>query len=103
MYRFAIKGYRILGEPKFVITIAKNSLDSLVQWVSLCFIYFVQLDNVACRNYLIDKFLLISEKYHFDSTRKHCITLSNIIIKNLVLLKTPRSSREASLKVLKLS
>ena len=78
--------------------------DSIVQWVSLCFIFFNQVTGVVCRNFLIKHFLYIAEKYDIDSIlEKHCRTLANIFLKNSSKLNSPHSAKEANLKVIKLS
>ena len=77
--------------------------DSVVQWCILCLIFFTQLQSIECRIFVTDAFFSISECYFFGVTAKHCRILSNIFMKNYAILCTPRSIKESSLKVLKLS
>ena len=56
-----------------------------------------------CRIFVTDAFFSIPECYLFGVTPKHCRILSNVFMKNYTILCTPRSNKEFSLKVLKLS
>ena len=77
--------------------------DHLVQWCIYCFVLFTQIGRQICRTFLINLFISISEKWHFNISLKHCTILSNIFFKNYSLFRSPRSSKETSLKVLKLN
>ena len=75
--------------------------DHLVQWCIYCFVLFTQIGERVCRTFLMNLFISISEKWHFNISLKHSRILSNIFLKNYALFRSPRSSKEASLKVLK--
>lgn len=79
--------------------------DTLVQWVIFSFILFTQIpdEDLDCRNNISNKFFVISELYDFNVTLKHCRTFANILINNKTRQITPKSTKEANLKVLKLS
>ena len=77
--------------------------DHLVQWCIYCFVLFTQIGERVCRTFLINLFISISEKWHFNISLKHSKILSNIFLKNYFLFRSPRSSKEAFLKVLKLN
>ena len=73
-----------------------RSNDCVVQWALLCFLFFNQVPGEFCRNFLINTFLYISEKYSFNTTEKHCRTLANIYVKNTKKLNTPDCFKEKS-------
>ena len=77
--------------------------DCIVQWCIFCLIFFVQLSNIKCHNFVANAFVFISNFYEFNVLPKHCRILANIFLANYSILCTPRSTKEASLKVLKLS
>ena len=77
--------------------------DHLVQWCIYCFVLFTQIGEWVCRTFLINLFTSISEKWHFNISLKNSRILSNIFLKNYLLFCSPRSSKEASLKLLKLN
>ena len=77
--------------------------DCTVQWIVYCYIFFATSNSEVCRSFLINQFLFISERFSLAMHTRHARTLSNIFLKNAVVLQTPRSSREAAVKVLKLS
>ena len=77
--------------------------DSTVQWIVYCFIFFVTLSTEVCRNFLLSQFISISNKFNLSMNTKHARILANIFLKNDALLKTPRSSRETGIKILKLA
>lgn len=77
--------------------------DGLVQWSLFCFIVFSSFTDDVCRNVMVNAFMHVGTKYNFYVEKKHCRTLSNILLKNFSILNTPGSSKETKLKVLKLS
>ena len=77
--------------------------DHLVQWCIHCFVLFTEIGERVCRTFLINLFISISEKWYFNVSLKHSRILSNIFLKLYSLFWSPRSSKEASLKVLKLN
>ena len=78
--------------------------DMIVQWIIYCYIFFVNIHNIdMCRNFLISCFEMISEKFSFNVSVRHARVLGNIFLKNVSLLTTPKSYKEASLKAIKLS
>ena len=78
-------------------------LDNTVQWVFFCFIMFNVVNAKACRKSMTNIFMLVSEMYTFNKSRKHGMILSNIFFKNYCLLESPKATQEPTLKVLKLS
>jgi len=81
----------------------KIPFDNTVQWVLFSFVLFISIKDKVCRTSLCNIFMLISEHYSFDMERHHGNILSNIFIKNYCKLSTPKSNKEPSLKILKLS
>nr|XP_047131967.1 uncharacterized protein LOC124811009 [Hydra vulgaris] len=81
----------------------KVPFDNTVQWVFFSFVLFNSIKDKVCRTSLCNIFMLISDHYSFDMERHHGNILSNIFIKNHCKLSTPRSNKEPSLKILKLS
>ena len=65
--------------------------------------YFCQFSEQLCRTFLVKQFLFISEKFNFGLTENHSRTLSNILLKNYSILRSPGSSKETQLKILKLT
>ena len=59
---------------KFVDALNRGSLtlpqDYLVQWCIFCVIFFLQVLDAGCRKYFVDRFFLISERYHFCVSKK---------------------------------
>ena len=47
--------------------------------------------------------MMVSEYYDFDMEKRHGTILSNILLKNLAKVTSPRLGKEASLKILRLS
>ena len=47
--------------------------------------------------------MMVSEYYDFEIEKPHGVILSNILLKNLVNVTSPRLGREPALKMLKLS
>ena len=77
--------------------------DGACQWTFFSYILFMSVKEKVCRRSLSTLLLDISRYYSFNMTSLHSTTLSNILIKNFCIQSTPRSSKEASQKVLKLS
>ena len=78
--------------------------DRAVQWVIFCYLLFHSIDeNKCCINFLIKVFTQISDQFAFNMSKKHCRSLGNTLLKNSVVLKSPLSQKESSLRVLKLS
>ena len=78
-------------------------VDTTVQWSFFSYILFRCVKDFVCRSSLSKIFAKISEHYNFGMKGHHCRILSNICIKNYCLESTPKTSKETSLKVLKLS
>ena len=72
--------------------------DSIVQWTCFCYIFFTQTNNITCRKNMMMKFNIISQRYNFHVTDSHSKTLCNIFMNNYAHLKTPKSTKEASLE-----
>ena len=77
--------------------------DRSCQWGFFSYILFNTIKEKICRKSLSSVLSKISDHYSFDMNKNHCRILSNIFIKNFCLQSTPRTSKEASQKVLKLS
>ena len=77
--------------------------DRTVQLVIFCYIFFINSHTKICRKFVCHIFNKISTIYSLDFIETHFKILSNIFIKNYAILSSPKSSREAELKVLKLS
>ena len=77
--------------------------DRACQWTFFSFILFNTLKDKVRRTSLSSILLKISDHHLFAMTLPNCRILSNIFIKNFCLASTPRTSKEACLKVLKLS
>ena len=76
--------------------------DTIVQWSIFSYIFFVHASD-TCRTFLMKQLSLISVKFNFNIGQNSCRTLANIVMKNYALFKTPVSTKESKLKVLKLS
>ena len=81
----------------------KIPTDSACQWVFFCYIMFNAVKEKVCRKSLSNLFMVVSDMHTFNMERKHGMILSNIFFKNHCANNTPRSTKEANLKVLKLS
>lgn len=86
----------------------KKPGDCVCQFVILCYIFFMSLDDKAtlCRTALASYFNLVQDFYLFGELKKRslkCKILSNILLNNYSKYCTPRSSKEPAQKVLKLS
>ena len=47
--------------------------------------------------------MMVSEYYDFEMEKRHAIILSNILLKNLAKVTSPRLGKEPALNMLKLS
>ena len=77
--------------------------DSTCQWAFFCYVMFNQVKDTVCRTSLTNLFMVVSTMYTFNMTRNHGRILSNIFFKNHCVQNTPRSTKEAKQKVIKLS
>ena len=77
--------------------------DRVVQWVIFCYLLFHAIDDNCCINFLMKVFGQISDQFAFSMTKKHCRCLGSTFLKNSVMLKSPLSQKETSLRVLKFS
>ena len=77
--------------------------DNICQWTFFCYMIFNSVKNQVCRKSLSKIFMLISTTYEFHVQQRHANILSNIFFKNYCVESTPRSSKEAKQKVIKLS
>ena len=76
--------------------------DNCVQWTIFSYILFTQLSGKFCRTFLIKQFQSLAIKHNLEIAQ-HRKILADIFTKNHSLLKTPRSKKESSQKVLKLT
>ena len=82
----------------------KYPTDTACQWTFFCYSIFQSVRNKICRRSLANIFMLIAEHYAMKHiTKKHATILSNILINNFCKAENPKSTKESSLKVLKLS
>ena len=82
----------------------KYPTDTACQWAFFCYSIFQSVRNKICRRSLMNVFMLIAEHYDMKNISKnHAMILSNILINNFCKGENPRSTKETSLKVLKLS
>ena len=77
--------------------------DTAVQFAIYAYIAFHAVVNHVCRKSLSDIFMVISKLYGFDMEKRHAWILCNIFFNNYCKFSNPRSSKETSQKVLKLS
>ena len=63
----------------------KIPIDAAVQWTVFCFIMFNAVKLKTGRKLLCNIFVLISEMFAFNMTRKHGMVLSNVLFKNYCL------------------
>ena len=77
--------------------------DNACQWAFLCYIMFNEVKERVCRKSLTDIFMLVSDTHNFGMQKVHCRILANFFFKNYCKDMNPRSTKEASQKVLKLS
>ena len=76
--------------------------DFIVEWAAYCYILFCQTE-LNCRNNVMKKIMLISNKFNYDVTKNHCKSLANIFINNKCHIISPESNKEAKQKIIKLS
>ena len=77
--------------------------DKSVQWSIFSYIIFNTVRDRVCRKSLSNILYQISQIFTFSMSKKNCDTLSNIFLSNHCKESNPRSSKETSQKVLKLS
>ena len=77
--------------------------DTVCQWTIFCYCMFEVVKDHVCRNSLADLFMTVSNMHSLDQNLKRAKTLTNIFSNNHCRLTTPRSKKEPSQKVLKLS
>ena len=77
--------------------------DSSCQWSIFCYLMFNQVKHSVCQKSLSNLFMVVSDMHTFNMKRNHARILSNIFFKNHCAQNTPRSTKEAKQKVLKLS
>ena len=78
--------------------------DVVCQWVVFLFHYFGSVKNFVCRKSSADLFLTVADRYGLRNlSKKQAETLANIYLNNHCKLSTPRSRKEKTQKVLKLS
>ncbi|XP_066911172.1 uncharacterized protein [Clytia hemisphaerica] len=81
----------------------KIPTDTICQWTMFSYIMFNHIRHLVCRTSLSDVLMSIAHTYAFGSiTKNNAMILSNIFLNNFCKSQTPRSSKEASQKVLKL-
>jgi len=80
----------------------KVPTDSACQWTFFCYLMFNVVKDKVCRTSLANLFMVVSDMHTFNMQRSHAMTLSNIFFKNHCAQNTPRSTIEASNKLLKL-
>lgn len=77
--------------------------DSVCQWVIFSYIVFHEVASYTCRTSLANVLMVVSELYSFGMNRSHALTLCNIFFNNYCHLYSPRSGKEPSQEILKLS
>ena len=80
----------------------KIPVDRCCQWTFFCFILFGAVDDKVCQKSLQSIFFEISEYYGFRMKEHHAKIMANICLKNYCKAVTPRDSKEADIKVIKL-
>ena len=53
------------------------------QWSIFCFILFNTVKEKVCRKSFCNLCMMVSEYYDFEIEKRHEVTLSNILLKNL--------------------
>ena len=81
----------------------KVPTDTACQWTFFGYIMFNAVKEVVCRKSLTNLLMIISDIHTFNMERRHGLILSNMFFKNHCVQNTPRSTKEAKQKVLKLS
>ena len=77
--------------------------DSSCQWTFFCYSMFNSVKQKVCRKSLCNLFMLVAEFHSLGMERHHGNILANIFLKNFCSTVNPRSNKESSLKVMKLS
>ena len=77
--------------------------DSACQWAIYCCMVFGVVKDRVCRSSFVNIAMALSDMYEFEMEVRHARVLANIFLKNFCLAATPRSTKEPSLKRLKLS
>ena len=77
--------------------------DRACQWTFFSYIVFNLVKNCVCRTSFMKVALTLSDMFGFAMEERHARILANIFLKNHVQDATPRSTKEPSLKRLKLS
>ena len=77
--------------------------DSTCQWTFFCYLLFNAVKHEVCRTSLTNLFMAVSTMHSFNMKRHHGRILSNIFFKNHCVQNSPRSTKEARQKVIKLS
>ena len=92
---------------KFIDSLDRGGLnipcDCCCQWTIFYFILFNTIKEKVCKKSLSNIFMLSSEFYSLIMQRRHGLILSNILLNNHCINKTPRSEKNPAVKVLKLS
>ena len=106
---------KLLNETTFYHQIYEQYLDAMdrggfniptndtCQWSIFCFILFNAVKEKVFRKSFCKLCMMVSEYYDFDMEKRHGTMLSNILLKNLAKVTSPRLGKEAALKILKLS
>ena len=106
---------KLLNETTFYHQIYEQYLDAMdrggfniptndtCQWSIFCFILFNAVKEKVFRKSFCKLRMMVSEYYDFDTEKRHGTMLSNILLKNLAKVTSPRLGKEAALKILKLS
>ena len=106
---------KLLNETTFYHQIYEQYLDAMdrggfniptndtCQWSIFCFILFNAVKEKVFRKSFCKLCMMVSEYYDFDTEKRHGTMLSNILLKNLAKVTSPRLGKEAALKILKLS
>ena len=82
----------------------KYPTDTVCQWSFFCYSMFMSVRNKVCKKSLSDIFMLIADHHNMKLIQQHhAVILSNIFLNNFCKDENPKSTKEGSLKVLKLS
>ena len=81
----------------------KVPTDSACQWTFFSYLMFNTVKENVCRKSLVNLFMVISMMHGFNMKKEHGNRLANIFFKNHCIQATPRSTKEAKQKVIKLS
>ena len=83
---------------KFIDSLDRGGLnipyDCCCQWTIFYFILFNTIKENVCRKSLSNISMLISEVYSLIMQRRHGLILSNILLNNRCMNKTPRSEQK---------